>query len=399
MKYLLFSKKIGLPHHQKRLTLLKNEWNHTLHRIHNPPEAGSIEPIDAQTKPRVHHHSRERKTPNPNGLRKGHKVQPTTTDFPRDVLGQASTRLETLLLSEPDMIAAGVTDMPACVDAMVEMFRSLAVSDYRMGGGNANSHGSMVLFPEESEHPRMPISTPDRRFMAMPAYLGGKYHLAGCKWYGSNIENRGAGLPRSIHTFILNDADTGAPLAIMNGNLLSAYRTGAVSGVGARYLAKKDSRIAAIVGPGVMGKTALEAFAAGCPTLNTVRVKGRSQKGIDDFVTWIESDLPQFTTIEVVDSEQEALDGADVIAYTTTAPVGSANYPMIKPEWISPGAFVSMPSCVNIPDDFLTAKAKLVVDNTGLYECWIDEFGPEAFETVGIIGTKFLQMEKAGQLF
>lgn len=327
-----------------------------------------------------------------------HSTTATDLASPLELQKDSSTRLDTLLLSEPDMIAAGVTDMPACVDAMVEMFRSLAVADYRMGGGNANSHGSMVLFPEESEHPRMPISTPDRRFMAMPAYLGGKYHLAGCKWYGSNIENRDAGLPRSIHTFILNDADSGAPLAIMNGNLLSAYRTGAVSGVGARYLAKENAKIAAVVGPGVMGKTALEAFVAGCPTLDTVRVKGRSQKGIDDFVAWIEKTLPQFTTIEIAETEEEALRGADVIAYTTTAPVGSANYPMINPEWLSPGAFVSMPSCVNIPNEFLASGAKLVVDNTGLYECWIDEFGPEAYETVGIIGTKFLQMQKAGQL-
>ncbi|HAJ51723.1 MAG TPA: ornithine cyclodeaminase, partial [Corynebacterium variabile] len=77
------------------------------------------------------------------------------------------------------------------------------------------------------------------------------------KWYGSNIDNRRSGLPRSIHTFILNDADTGAPLAIMNANLLSSYRTGAVSGVGARHLTTPGATVAAVIGPGVMGKTAL----------------------------------------------------------------------------------------------------------------------------------------------
>lgn len=313
-------------------------------------------------------------------------------------LATPSTKLETLMLSEPDMIAAGVKDMPKCVDTMVEMFRSLAVKDYRMGGTNADSHGSMVIFPEESPHPRMPKPTVDRRFMAMPAYLGGEFHLAGCKWYGSNIANREIGLPRSIHTFVLNDADTGAPLAIMNGNLLSAYRTGAISGVGARYLAKKDAKTVAIVGPGVMGKTALEAFAAGCPQLDTVIVKGRSQAGIDDFVSWVERVLPQFTTIEVAETEEEALRAADVVAYTTTAPIGSANYPTINPEWLKPGAFVALPSVVNVPDEFLTSGAKLVVDNTGLYNCWIEECGPNAHETVGIIGTKFVEMQHNGQL-
>ncbi|MEI5579377.1 2,3-diaminopropionate biosynthesis protein SbnB, partial [Streptomyces brasiliscabiei] len=80
----------------------------------------------------------------------------------------------------------------------------------------------------------MPKPTADRRLMAMPAYLGGDFQTSGVKWYGSNIANREKGLPRSILMFILSDTDTGAPLAYMSANLLSAYRTGAVPGVGAR---------------------------------------------------------------------------------------------------------------------------------------------------------------------
>ncbi|AGP30455.1 tyramine oxidase subunit B [Corynebacterium terpenotabidum] len=310
-----------------------------------------------------------------------------------------SPALRTRYLSEPDMVAAGVKDMPACVDTMEKMFSLLGRGDYRMAGANANSHGAMVLFPEESPHARMPKNGPDRRFMAMPAYLGGDFHASGVKWYGSNIENRKSGLPRSIHTFILNDADTGAPLAIMNANLLSSYRTGAVSGVGARHLAKPGATVAAVVGPGVMGKTALEAFVAGVPTLHTVKIKGRSQAGIDSFVAWVRDTLPQFTTIEVVDTEEEAVRGAEVIAYTTTAPVGSGNYPQLDPSWLSPGAFVSIPSCVNMPDDWLISGAgRLVLDNRSLYESWHEEFGDDAFETVGIIGNKFLALEKQGAI-
>ena len=310
-----------------------------------------------------------------------------------------ATRLETRYFSEPDMITAGVKDMPACVDTMEEMFSLLGKGDYRMAGGNNNSHGAMVMFPDESSHPRMPKNGPDRRFMAMPAYLGGGFHTSGVKWYGSNVENRANGLPRSIHTFVLNDADTGAPLAIMNGNLLSSYRTGAVSGVGARHLAKPGATVAAVVGPGVMGKTALEAFAAGVPTLDTVKIKGRSQSGIDSFVAWVKETLPQFTTIEVVDTEEEAVRDSEVIAYTTTAPAGASNYPVLDPEWLSPGAFVSAPACLNMPDEWLASGAgRLVLDNRSLYECWREEFGEDAYETVGIIGNKFLALESDGKL-
>lgn len=127
-----------------------------------------------------------------------------------------------------------------------------------MGGENHNSHGCMVTFPDNPEFEGMPKNGEDRRFMAMPAYLGGNFQMAGMKWYGSNTENKKAGLPRSILMMMLNDKDTGAPLALMSANLLSAYRTGAIPGVGAKYLARKESKVAAIVGPGVMGKHLLQ---------------------------------------------------------------------------------------------------------------------------------------------
>lgn len=310
-----------------------------------------------------------------------------------------TTRLDTRYLSEPDMVAAGVRDMPSCVDTMETMFSLLGTGDYRMAGPNNNSHGAMVLFPEESPHARMPKDGPDRRFMAMPAYLGGEFHTSGVKWYGSNVDNRRAGLPRSIHTFILNDADTGAPLAVMNANLLSSYRTGAVSGVGARHLARPGATVAAVIGPGVMGRTALEALAAGVPTLDTVKVRGRSRAGIDSFVSWVTETLPQFTTVDVVSSDEEAVRGSDVIAYATTTPVGAENYPFLNADWLSPGAFVTAPACINISGDWLASGAgRLVLDNRGLYESWHEEFGEDAFETVGIVGNKFLELEVSGRL-
>ena len=152
------------------------------------------------------------------------------------------TKIDFLYLSEPDMIKAGVKDMSKCVDCMEDLLVTLNKGDYMMGGENHNSHGCMIMFPDDPKFPGMPKNGPDRRFMAMPAYLGGKHQLAGMKWYGSNIENKEKGLPRSILMMMLNDKDTGAPLALMSANLLSSYRTGGIPGVGAKYLARKDSK-------------------------------------------------------------------------------------------------------------------------------------------------------------
>ena len=138
------------------------------------------------------------------------------------------TKIDFLYLSEPDMVKAGVKDMSKCVEVMEDLLITLNKGDYVMGGQNHNSHGCMVTFPDNPKFPGMPKNAEDRRFMAMPAYLGGSHQMAGMKWYGSNIENKKKGLPRSILMMMLNDKDTGAPLAPMSANLVSAYRTGGI---------------------------------------------------------------------------------------------------------------------------------------------------------------------------
>ena len=57
------------------------------------------------------------------------------------------TKIDFIYLSEPDMIKAGVTDMPGCVDTMDEMFTLLYKGDYRMAGPNSDSHGAMITLP------------------------------------------------------------------------------------------------------------------------------------------------------------------------------------------------------------------------------------------------------------
>ena len=126
------------------------------------------------------------------------------------------TRIKFLYLSEPDMIKAGVKNMDQCVEAMEDLLVTLNKGDYVMAGVNHNSHGAQVIFPDDPQFEGMPKNADDRRFMAMPAYLGGKYQMAGMKWYGSNCENKASGLPRSILMMMLNDKDTGAPLALMS---------------------------------------------------------------------------------------------------------------------------------------------------------------------------------------
>lgn len=307
------------------------------------------------------------------------------------------SKIDFLYLSEPDMIKAGVKNMKSCVDVMEDLLITLYKGDYVMGGANHNSHGCMIMFPDDPQFPGMPKNADDRRFMAMPAYLGGSYQMAGMKWYGSNVENKKVGLPRSILMMILNDKDTGAPLALMSANLVSAYRTGGIPGVGAKYLARKDSRVVSIIGPGVMGKTSLAAFVSVCPNLDTVKIKGRSQRSLDAFTRFIREELPQIKNIEICDSVEEAVKDSDIISFTTTVRDDVSSFPYINGDWIKKGALISMPSAARFDDDFL-AGCKLVVDNSKLYEAWEEEYPYPTYPQVQIIGTKFTDLKHDGKI-
>ena len=310
----------------------------------------------------------------------------------------ALPRIDFLYLSEPDMIRAGVTDMPACVDAMEEMFALLARGDYRMAGGNNNQHGAIIIFPDDSPFPNMPKQTPDRRFMAMPAYLGGNFRTAGMKWYGSNIENRDKGLPRSILTFVLNDADTGAPLAYMSANLLSAYRTGAIPGVGARHLARKDSRVVGIVGPGVMARTSLEAFMAACPNIDTVKIKGRGQANVDAFRTWVASSFPTIKVVQVA-TDEEVVRDSDIATFCASVATGDpSKYPTVRREWVRPGTFLSMPAPCNIDQAMEAREIRKVLDFTGLYDAYAEEMPKPIHRFIPAIGVRWLDLVDEGRL-
>lgn len=309
-----------------------------------------------------------------------------------------NTKIKFLYLSEPDMIKAGVTDMGKCVETMEEVLKLLSAGDYVMGGSNHNSHGVAMTFPKTSEFPNMPLDAVDRRFMAMPAYLGGRFHLAGQKWYGSNIENRKYGLPRSILMVTLNDKDSGAPIAYMSGNLLSAYRTGAIPGVGTKYLARKDSQVLGIYGPGVMAKTALEAFVCTCPNLCELKIKGRGRASIDKFIENVKKKYPQFQKIEVVGDTEELVKGSDIVCFAATAGKKVEEFPYVDEKWIKKGALFCAPAAVNFSEDLLIRKCTKVVDYVGLYDAWFEETGYPSFGEINIIGAKYVDLVHAGKI-
>lgn len=277
------------------------------------------------------------------------------------------SKTEFLYLSEPDLIEAGVLDAAKCTDVCEEVFRLLKSGDYLMGGPNHNSHGLVLVFPEHPEFPNMPAAGPERRFIAMPTYLGGRFAVCGEKWYGSNVANiRERGLPRSVLMVTINDPKTCEPLCYMSGNLISSMRTGCIPGVAVRYLANQDAEIFVAVGTGPVQKATLKAMVSQLKNLKRVVAVAAHLESAQNFVDWAkeESGLSGIA----VESMEEALPMGDIISIAA-----SPKKPLyLKDAWIKEGATVLLTSPITADDDFWI-KNKIVFDNVKMHEAYYEE--------------------------
>lgn len=304
------------------------------------------------------------------------------------------TRIDFLYLSEQDTIAAGVNDAARCVDTCAEVFGLLAKGDYLMGSSNHNSHGMGIIFPKETPFPNMPVAGPDRRFFAMPAYLGGRFDVCGNKWYGSNAANTSRGLPRSILTLVLNDKDTGAPLAFMSANLLSAARTGAVPACAARHLARKNSETAAIIGCGPINKSCFRNIMTQMKGVKKVWCFDLFLDKAQACADW----AAETFGIEgkATDSLQEALADADFV----TVAASRLKPLYIDNSWLKKGTTVLLTGPAT-GDDAFWLNNKLVLDHIGLHENYVEEAiasGDKEGYYKGVIGGPIYHLIDEGRL-
>ena len=168
---------------------------------------------------------------------------------------------------------------------------------------------------------------------AMAAYVGGPYDVFGIKWIAGFPKNpRDYGLPRATGLFILNDAWRGIPLAVMDCTLLSALRTGAVTGVGARYLARPDSLSVAMIGAGVQARTQAEALKAVLPGLAELRAFDPRREAAEGLAE--EAQARFGMAARAVATAEEAVRDADIVVTVTVA-----DEPIVKEAWIKPGSF------------------------------------------------------------
>jgi ornithine cyclodeaminase/alanine dehydrogenase len=202
---------------------------------------------------------------------------------------------------------------------------------------------------------------PDAFIHAMPAYIPA-LKSAGMKWVSGYPENYKHGLPYITGLLILNDTETGLPLAVMDCVWITAMRTGAATAVAAKYLARRDSRVAAILGCGVQGRTNIEALSLVLPDLRKVRAYDIIPENLERYVREMSAKLP--LEFFPVSSPAKAVLGADVIV--TAGPILKRPKPAIEAAWFKEGAFASpvdfdsywQPAAMALADKFCTDDTK-----------------------------------------
>lgn len=221
-----------------------------------------------------------------------------------------------LYLSHKDVESAGVS-MAGVIAELETMYAE-------------KGHGRFEMPPKPGIHTR-----PDALIHAMPGYLPGM-NAAGMKWVSAYPENSKKGLPYISGLIVLNDDDTGMPTCVMDCRWVTAMRTGAKSGLSAKYLARKDACVVGIIGCGIQGRTNLEALSC---VMEIERVHAYDIYGEmrDRYVAEMSEKLG--LEIVPVETPEAAVREMDVVV--TAGPIQRDPKPVIENDWLKPGAFAA----------------------------------------------------------
>lgn len=162
--------------------------------------------------------------------------------------------------------------------------------------------------------PRPSVEQDNKTMLYMPCYTK---EVIGTKILSIFPDNASLGLPSIDGIMYLNDYQTGKPLAVMDGQAVTAWRTGAVGGVGIRHLSRKDCHTVGIVGAGVQGfYQALYACAA--RPIHTVYIYNHSDRDLTDYLIRLEKAIDN-PSVKVVQCKtvEELVEASEIICTTT----------------------------------------------------------------------------------
>jgi ornithine cyclodeaminase/alanine dehydrogenase-like protein (mu-crystallin family) len=276
---------------------------------------------------------------------------PKTLTHERLRQAAASDSIKFLYLDQEAVLAADVLDMSRAMEVVGQAQALFAQGEV------LEPHKVVLRNADTAE------SENQGRFNGLAASIGAPPQRIGLKWIASFPANRCIGLPRATALIILNCPRTGVPLAVMEGSLISAMRTGAMSGLGARYLAPSKTCKIGIVGSGVQSRAQILGLHTALPEVEEIALFGRRISSAEEVADYCRREWG--APVRAVRTPEEALADADIALSVTTAQV-----PLLLARHIKPGAltiqlagheceFAVIQQCSKIvADDWETVKRR-----------------------------------------
>lgn len=198
-----------------------------------------------------------------------------------------------------------------------------------------------------------------RGYIAGAAYEDGQGY-AGVKTVGDYIDNYKRSLPSEMALLNLFDPETGTPIAVIDAAGITDMRTGAVTAIGAKYLARKDSKVLGHIGArgtAYWNVRLLDSLF----DFNEIRIHSRRPESRDAFAARLSADLGK--AVVATEDWQSCLDGADIMVEASRL---ESPEPLFRTEWVKPGAFVVPYGTMSAVELNLTdVMDKMVVDDWG----------------------------------
>ncbi|MBM3896920.1 MAG: ornithine cyclodeaminase family protein [Thaumarchaeota archaeon] len=240
-----------------------------------------------------------------------------------------------LALSRKDI--ASVLNMDDVIDAVEKAFRDFAKGRAKM------PPRSLMEFPEEKGWVGI-----------MPASIASSM---GTKVVTVFKNNTRKSMPTTMATMLLNDAETGESLAVMEAGLITAMRTGAASAIAAKYLARKDSHVVGLFGAGIQAEHQILGISR-VREINTVKLYTPTGARQQEFAKKMEKEIgAEFRIVK----PKETVQNSDIVITATTSPT-----PVFNGGWVSDGTHVSAIGShkrdTRELDALLIARAKVVVE-------------------------------------
>jgi alanine dehydrogenase len=219
----------------------------------------------------------------------------------------------------------------------------------------AQGEGDVVLEPRVHLHP--PRSS--GHFNVLRGHLE-RQRVSGVKVVGDFVDNYRRGLPSELALITLFDPETGVPMAIVDGTLITEARTGALTALGARHLARPGSRVLGHLGArGTAWWNVV--FLDDLFGFEEIRVTSRRPESRQAFARALEAELGK--PVRAVESARECLEGADIMVEATRLTEPAV---LLETGWVRPGAFVVPYGTVSaVGLDLLDVMDKVVVDDWG----------------------------------